>query len=281
MRKWKLPYRFRWFVVGLGTAAVVGCLEDPTTEPGYISLNVPSGISVAQGGSFSFAATLTRSDNVTGAMEITVTGLPLGVSSVVSDVQTTGLQTQATITISASATAAPGTYPLSVHGAGGGLRTSSPLGLTVSCAGPGLLCEQWALNATGSSEYTSTAWSALQAVGPPDASACTDDGLAWASADADGVEWLELTFRESVRPTEIRIHEILGVSSIVRVEVREALGTYHTVYTAQPEARTCPRVLIIPVTGVSSAVNTVRLTIDQTILKDWNEIDAVMLSGVR
>jgi hypothetical protein len=152
---------------------------------------------------------------------------------------------------------------------------------SASCPAGSLICEQWATDATASSEYTSTFWSAKQATLQPNSAGCEDEGFAWASLSSATEEWLELKFQQSVRPTEIQIYEVLGVSSIVKVEVKDQAGAYHIVYAGQPGRQTCPRVLTLPITGVSIAVNAVRLSIDQRTLNDWNEIDAVKLVGQR
>jgi hypothetical protein len=159
----------------------------------------------------------------------------------------------------------------------GGLR-----GTATVIVDPDSVYAQWASGATASSEYTSSEWSALQATGAPNADGCNDDPRAWANLEFDGVDWLELTYAQPVRPSEIRIHEVWGVGSIVKVEVRDVGGEYHTVYTAQPVGlQTCPRLLTIPVTGVAALVSTVRVTVDQRVIADWNEIDAVRLAGYR
>ena len=43
----------------------------------------------------------------------------------------------------------------------------------------------------------------------------------------------------------------------------------------------CLRTLAIPVTGVTEFISTVRVTVDQRVRRDWNEVDAVRLSGFR
>ena len=259
---------------------------EPQRTPVFTTLEVtPTGASILQGGSATVAATLTRSGAFTGTVNLTVTGVPTGVDAVVSNVQSTGLVTTATITLSVSGSTIPGAYSVVVHGTGTGVtEATAAFALTVepivSCPASGV-CEQWAVSATASSEYTTTAWSANQATGQPNSAGCEDDGRAWASLESNGVDWLELVYGESVRPTEIRIHEVFGLSSIVKVEVKDAAGTYHTVYTAQPRSQTCPRVLTIPVAGISAMVKVVRLSFDQRVLNDWNEIDAVKLIGQR
>lgn len=274
----------------LATAVAVGCSSgEGGTEPSNIALVIlPTSASIFQGGSSTVAATMTASGNFTGTVNLAVTGAPNGVTGAVSNVQTTGLVTTATVTITVSRTAAPGTYSLMVRGTGtDGSEATAEFALTVTdalaavCHSAGGDCEQWAASATASSEYSDAAWSANQATGQPNVAGCEDDPLAWASLESNGVDWLELVYHESVRPTEIRVYEVFGVSSIVKVEVMDGAGTYHTVYTAQPGTQTCPRILAMPVTGVSSPVKVVRVSVDQRILNNWNEIDAVKLIGNR
>ena len=270
--------------VALGVACGGDVCCEP--EPGVLTtLEIrPTGASIMPGGSATVTAILTRSRAFTGTVNLTVTDVPTGVAADVSNVQSTGLVTTATVTLNVSDSTIPGAYSLVVHGRVTGVTdATAAFALTVepiaSCPA-GSVCEQWAVSATASSEYTQTAWSANQATGQPNVAGCDpDDARAWASLESNGVDWLELVYHESVRPTEIRIHEVLGVSSIVKVEVRDGAGTYHTVYSAQPGSQPCPRVLTIPVAGISAMVKVVRLSVDQRALNVSNEIDAVQLIG--
>jgi hypothetical protein len=140
---------------------------------------------------------------------------------------------------------------------------------------------QWASSATASSQYEPDYWSPVQATGAPNVTSCDEESNAWASAGPD-LDWLELKYQIPVRPTEIQIHEVWAPGSIVKVEVKDTLGAYHTVYTATPQRDAgCLRTLRIPVTTFTEPVTTVRLTVDQRITNDWNEIDAVRLLGFR
>jgi hypothetical protein len=284
--------RFPTPILVVCTAIGVACgsetLFEPERKPVFATLEVtPAGASIFQGESATVGATLTRSGG-NGAVDLTVTGVPTGVAAVVSNVQSAGLVTTATITLDVSGSITPGTYDLVVHGIWIGVtEVRAAFALTVErepiaepiapCPASGV-CEQWAVSATASSEYTPSAWSASQATGLPDAAVCEDDGREWASVESNGVDWLELVYRESVRPTEIRIHEVFG-SSIVKVEVKDDAGTYYTVYTAQSATQPCSRILIIPIAGISAMVKVVRLSVDQRALNAWNEIDAVQLIG--
>jgi hypothetical protein len=84
---------------------------------------------------------------------------------------------------------------------------------------------QWATGATASSEYGSEDWSARQATGAPDTMECGDIQTAWASATAEGVDWLEASFATAVVPTEINIRETHSPGFIDRVEVRDERGS--------------------------------------------------------
>ena len=268
----------------IGVACGSDKLVEPERTPVFTTLEVtPTDARILQGGSATVAATMRRSGVFTGTVSLTVTGLPTGVAAVVSDVQSTAFVTTANVTLNVSVSTIPGDYSLMLHGTGTGItEATAAFGLSVEpiapCTADGV-CEQWAASATASSEYTTTAWSANEATGWPNAAPCEDDAHAWASLESNGVDWLELEYEKSVRPTEIRIHEVFGVSSIVKVEVKDGAGTYHTVYSAQPERQTCPRVLTIPVTGISAMVKVVRLSFEQRALNIWDEIDAVKLIG--
>lgn len=151
----------------------------------------------------------------------------------------------------------------------------------VTVTGIGAAIAQWAVGATASSEYTSDHWSARQATGPPNVFSCQEDPRAWASLDIS-VDWLEVSYHEPVRPSEIRIHEIWAVGAITRVEVKDISGVYHTVFVpSSSDSRVCPRILTIPVTSVMTMVTAIRITVDQTHIGDWTEIDAVQLIGNR
>jgi hypothetical protein len=247
---------------------------------------MPANVAISQGRSASVTATVSRYGGYTGQVALNVTGLPEGITIAVSNIVTNGQVTSATLTFDVSGSVIVGSYLIDIHATGPGIADATvPLALIIlegafPCVADSP-CAQWAVTAVASSEYMSQDWGAMQATGLPDVPACFDDVRAWASTNADGVDWLELNYVLPVRPTGIHIHESNGVSSIVKVEVRDGRGEYFTVYTASPGRYACPRVLSIPVTGITEAIRTVRVTIDQRTLRDWNEIDAVKLVGIR
>ncbi len=141
--------------------------------------------------------------------------------------------------------------------------------------------DQWAFDASASSEYSSPGWSAQQATGDPNTYECGDQQTAWASSESDGVDWLETRYMVPVLPGRINIRETHSPGFIDRVEVVDETGRYHTVWEGQPMlADECPRVFSILVTGVDVSVVGVRIHLDQREGGNWNEIDAVELIGV-
>jgi hypothetical protein len=148
-------------------------------------------------------------------------------------------------------------------------------------SGPDEAISQFASSATASSEYTPDAWSALQAVGEPNApEGCIDHPNAWASRENSGEDWLEVTFETPVFPTQIDIYEVYAPGSIGKVEVKLASGKYATVYSTTPgEAQTCPRILSFSVSKFVGKISVVRIHVDQRTLQSWDEIDAVKLVG--
>ena len=289
--------RYRLPILLVCAAIGVACGSEKLFEPPVLTtLEVtPDAVSVLQGGSVTVAVTLTRGDGFTVPVNLRVTGwldaevehpLPTGVAAVVSNVQSAGSVATATLTLNASGSTIPRDYGLTVHASGTGVtEATKAFALSVkpsaSCPASGGVCEQWAASATASSEGSAP----NQATGQPNVARCDEDegdDEAWgALLKSNGVEWLELVYDQSVRPTEIHIYEVLGASSIVKVEVKDGAGTYHTVYTAQPEIQACPRVLTIPVTGISAMVKVVRLSFDHSALNNYVEIDAVKLIGDR
>ncbi len=147
--------------------------------------------------------------------------------------------------------------------------------------GSGQMLNQWAFVATASSEYGNDSWSAMQATGAPDTPECGDYATAWASLSSTGVEWLRLEYVMAVIPTHIAIHESYNPGAITKVEVVDTNGNTTVVYEGAPEIYTeaCPTVFEGDVTNVSTPVQTVIVTIDQTNHTGWNEIDAVELVG--
>jgi hypothetical protein len=92
---------------------------------------------LAQGASSAaITITITRTGGFTGAVALTVTGAPAGLTPTLSASSVTG--TTATLTLAAGAGLAPGAYPLTVRGTGTGVTDQSvALAATVTASGGG------------------------------------------------------------------------------------------------------------------------------------------------
>ena len=141
---------------------------------------------------------------------------------------------------------------------------------------------QWAVSAIASSQYGDDAWAPKQATGAPDTDECGDTTTAWAAENYDTVEWIELDYDTPVIPTDVNIIQTYSPNQVIQVALRDLEGNYQTIYLGKPqdESDNCPFVLHIPVEGIDWQVDGVKITIDQSVLQDWCEIDAVELVGV-
>jgi hypothetical protein len=134
-----LPKRLmRYGLVLLATVVTAGCGSegDGGTEPGTITLTIDqAAATIQQGQSQAVTATLTRAGGFTGTVNLDVTGEPTGVTATVSNVQTSGAVTTATVTILVGAAVAPALYPLVLHGTGSGVSAvTRAFALTVAAA---------------------------------------------------------------------------------------------------------------------------------------------------
>lgn len=139
---------------------------------------------------------------------------------------------------------------------------------------------QWASRAKASSAYDDN-YSARNATGRPDVEGCRDSTNAWASADPNGLETLELGFDEPVFATQVNIHQNHQPGFITEVELIDERGETTSVYRTAPRLQSeCPYVLQVRFAQTPTRITGVKLTIDQRSGANWNEIDAVELIGV-
>jgi len=121
-------------------------------------------------------------------------------------------------------------------------------------------------------------WHALKACGPPDADPKRDDPNAWASASGEmGVQWLELTFPNSVRATGVRIFEVNSPGAVAEVKAKGPRGEWETLWSGTASGNGAP--LLIEWPQMAFNVKTIRIVLDTDRTPGWNEIDAVELLG--
>lgn len=140
---------------------------------------------------------------------------------------------------------------------------------------------QWASSASASSEYSSGDGSAGEASGPPDTPLASDYVTAWAAQFPDkGKEWLELRYVIPVHATGVRIFENFTPGGIVEVELKDPLGQYHSVWEGNEPVEKAPACFEVSFERSEYEVSAVRIHLETSRQKGWEEIDAVELVGM-
>ncbi|MDX2059616.1 MAG: hypothetical protein SFV24_17530 [Gemmatimonadales bacterium] len=139
-----------WLAIGLlfGCGGATPPNPPPPPAPGMISLALNTGnTAIQQGESAPVTVLITRAGGFTGAVTLTVEGLPAGVTTAQTNETTTGSTTTITLTFSVGAGAAPGLTNLTIRARGTGVADAiGSFGLTVTAAP----LPSYELRATGS-----------------------------------------------------------------------------------------------------------------------------------
>jgi len=137
---------------------------------------------------------------------------------------------------------------------------------------------QWAIEATASSEYGSTDWSASQATGAPDSLQGGDARTAWAAKEADaGAEWLRLKYPVAVRVSKVRVHENLTPGGVVAVDVIGDDGVRRRAWEGEDRGGDAPAWFEADLQGIVG--REIVIVLDTNKHAGWEEIDAVELIG--
>jgi len=122
------------------------------------------------------------------------------------------------------------------------------------------------------------AWSAEQAIGPPDTPAAADARTAWASLEADGgAEWLQVRFVTAVEIAEVRVRESFNAGAIRRITALSGQEEVTLWEGVAAMSRGLRDFVVRPGPGVVSDTLTIHLETGE--IAGWNEIDAVALVG--
>jgi MYXO-CTERM domain-containing protein len=143
--------------------------------------------------------------------------------------------------------------------------------------------DQFADSVVGfTSEYTTSSWSAAQALGAPNTTTYGDIVTAWAPRPRNGsIEQITLGFSQGVYAEGISIWETWGNGFVRTIELLEADGTSHTIFAGvDPSLPGAPVEFSNNFARTAYIVNAVRITTDTNHnLATWEEIDAVQLRG--
>ena len=143
--------------------------------------------------------------------------------------------------------------------------------------------EQWASDVEATSEYSEGEWSAAQASGEPDTPDAGDFATAWAADAADaGIEQLILGYPQAVVPTGIEIYETYNPGAVVAVEAYDIDGDAWVVLWEGTADTTGQEIAVFspPLLSPDFATTVIRISVDETAVEGWNEIDAVKLIGM-
>lgn len=136
----------------------------------------------------------------------------------------------------------------------------------------------WADYAQATSQYSLISNSASQVLGPPDSPDCVDSGTAWASADAQGADLLLVMFPHLVIPTQLDIYQNWNPGAITRVDLIASDGGLVTISNSADPGTPCPGYMALSI-QTDVIANGAIIHLDQSITGNWNEIDAVQITG--
>lgn len=123
-------------------------------------------------------------------------------------------------------------------------------------------------------------WGPEQATGAPDTWPNSGDlTTAWASETPDGQrEWLELTYKDAVRPAAVLIYETYNPGAVDRVTGYDANGKEVELWSgADPTPTSSDKGISVIPLHPDFDLTRIRIYLDSPRVKGWNEIDAVGL----
>ena len=132
-----------------------------------------------------------------------------------------------------------------------------------------------------SSQYTTSSWSAAQALGAPDTFAYGDIATAWAPRAQNGtLEYISVGFANAVYATGATIRETSGNGFVTQVDVIDTLGNLHTVWAGtDTSSANVPFDFGVSWATTSFLVSGLKVYVDTSHSGSWEEIDAIRLAG--
>ncbi len=144
---------------GIGGDAVIDDLsfDVPASAPAVVGVSAPTiTYELGQGGSRAIPLTVARVDNPTSPVTVTVTGLPSGVTSTLSEDPVALPDTTTTLTLAAASTAAIGNYTVTLAASAPGATAEAPDVVTLSIVAPVQLVAPAGIAVGGCSSHQAT-----------------------------------------------------------------------------------------------------------------------------
>ncbi len=121
------------FATGIGSINAANLVNSwPNSTPAFLLSASPSSLSITRGASVTTAISVIQQNGFSGSVNLSVSGLPSGVTASFS---TNPATTSSTLTLTATSTAATGAVALTVTGTSGSLTSSTSVALTVTVVG--------------------------------------------------------------------------------------------------------------------------------------------------
>lgn len=143
--------------------------------------------------------------------------------------------------------------------------------------------DQWASKVLDfSTQFSTTSWSAAQALKAPNTNSYGDNSTAWTTSNTDaGAEFLALSFTTPVYATGITIRETYGYGFVTAVDVIDTNNVSHNVWsgvdTSKPDQINN---FLVSWPRTTYQVKSVKIFINTALRSSWEEIDAVQLHGI-
>jgi hypothetical protein len=155
-----------------------------------------------------------------------------------------------------------------------------PAGYWVYLAPNWYIYQQDVTNQAATASAGPRRWGPEQATGAPDTWPNSGDlTTAWASATPDGQrEWLELTYKDAVRPAAVLIYETYNPGAVDRVTGYDANGKEVELWSgADPTPAGSDKGISVITLHPDFDLTRIRIYLDSPKVAGWNEIDAVGL----
>ncbi|WP_261779654.1 Calx-beta domain-containing protein [Microcystis aeruginosa] len=278
------------------TNTVTSTIINDDVNAGVLSFS-NSQFSVNEDGTVVNAVTINRAGNSTGAVSVTI-NLTNGTATAPSDYNNTPItvnfangETSKIVTISLVddlIVENDETINLTLTNPTGGATLGSQNTATVTIIDGGDTKQYASSVIAFSSQYSSSSWSAKQALGQPNTFTYGDIVTSWATlpknadGDINADEFITVGFSNPVYANSIEIRETYGNGFVRSVELLDNQGIYHAVWSGiDPSLPGSPVNFRVNFERTNYLVTGARINVDiDHNLDTWEEIDSIRLFGV-